>query len=87
MISYNNRYRGQIEYEKMLINILQFSNMVNCISNKELMDSDSNLNNLKYIEEQLLNVLNELTENNGVSERIYMKTLMNKGVPYDTEIN
>lgn len=87
MIVYNNRYRGPFEYEKMLLNILQFSNMINVIIDRELSDNNSNLNNLLYIKEQLNIIFNEISKKNGLSEKLYIEKLCRKGVPYDKEID
>lgn len=40
MIVYNMRYRGSIEYEKMLLNILNFYNEVSAICDDEKIESD-----------------------------------------------
>lgn len=46
MIKYNMRYRGPYEYDKYVLNILQFHNEVNRISDKLTRDSSSSLKKL-----------------------------------------
>lgn len=46
MIKYNMRYRGPYEYDKYALNILQFHNEVNRISDKLTKDSNSSLKKL-----------------------------------------
>lgn len=46
MIKYNMRYRGPYEYDKYALNILQFHNEVNRISDKLTRDSNSSLKKL-----------------------------------------
>lgn len=41
MIVYNNRYRGPMEYDKFILNILQYSNEINMILKNEFYNSES----------------------------------------------
>lgn len=76
MLHYNMRYRGAYEYEKFVLNILQYSNEAN--------DFFNDLNELQSFEtiKELYNIINELyiasTGPNGSSEQCYKKLIMFK---------
>lgn len=61
MILYNIRYRGPFEYDKFVLNILQFMNEVKRIDKKINKDTVSNLLKKKN---ELDNIFNELTNTN-----------------------
>ena len=50
MIKYNFRYRGPFEYDKFVLNILQFHNEVRLL-NEQLIDNDSAANLLELKQE------------------------------------
>ncbi len=51
MITYNMRYRGAFEYDKCVLNALQFHNEVNVISKKEFNLTPDEIS-LKSIQEE-----------------------------------
>lgn len=76
MIHYNMRYRGAYEYEKFLLNILQYSNEAN-----DFFDDLYHLQDYETVKE-LYNIINDLynssTGPNGSSEQCYRKLIMFK---------
>lgn len=76
MIHYNMRYRGPYEYEKFLLNILQFSNEVtDFMTDAEKVES---YKTLKSIEEEVNKLFDESTGPYGTSENIYKRFIMLK---------
>lgn len=83
MITYNNRYRGPFEYEKFLLNILSFHNIVNEINICENEDINNSIIGLKSIQQEINNIYNSIV-NNGLDEKLYIIIKQNRGVKYDT---
>jgi hypothetical protein len=76
MIYYNMRYRGAYEYEKFLLNILQYTNMINSfVHDTENTDS---WETLKQLQEDVDALYNQSTCNKGLSEQIYRRFIMLK---------
>lgn len=82
MIVYNMRYRGPLEYDKFVLNTLQFHNEVNGVLIKEFEESD-NSKSFKSIQATLDNKLadyigrpldleQELSEKTGYSKELYL---------------
>ena len=77
MIFYNFRYRGPYEYDKYVLNVLQYSNMVNDfihdINNtatwKTLYDSNNEVND----------IYNKTIGDGGRSDMIYETLILNRG--------
>lgn len=74
MIFYNMRYRGPYEYEKFVLNILQYTNIVNEIthdtSDVDMWDTIKSLNN------QVDHIFNEVIGDNKLCENVYKKLIM-----------
>lgn len=80
MIHYNMRYRGPYEYDKFILNILQYSNDAN-----DFIDDINNLDSYKTIKElyDTINTLyNKSTGKNGTSENCYKQLIMFKEAKY-----
>ena len=80
MIHYNMRYRGPYEYDKFILNILQYSNDAN-----DFIDDINNLASYKTIKElyDTINTLyNKSTGKNGTSESCYKRLIMFKEATY-----
>lgn len=77
MIFYNMRYRGPYEYDKFILNIFQYSNMVNDF----IYDTNNSATwkTLYDIQNQVNNIFKQSTEVNGKSDRIYKLLIMNRG--------
>lgn len=76
MIHYNMRYRGPYEYDKFVLNILQYSNDAN-----DFLDDFENVQTFKTIKE-LKNIVDDLynksTGQYGSSEECYKRLIMFK---------
>ena len=75
MIHYNMRYRGPYEYEKFILNVLQYSNNAH--------DFSSEVNGLEYetlkeIQDNVTDLYNKSTGAYGTSEQCYKKLIMFK---------
>lgn len=73
MILYNLRYNGPFEYDKTVLNILQFYNEVNHLQNKELKKEKDTI---KSLYDEYLKLYNDIK--NKDSENIF-KLLKGKG--------
>lgn len=76
MIHYNMRYRGPYEYDKFILNILQYSNDAN-----DFIEDVYNLANYKTVKElydTINSLYNESTGKNGSSEKCYKQLIMFK---------
>lgn len=69
MIVYNNRYRGPIEYDKFILNILQFSNETNLILVNEFYESKSQ-STLKAFKENIDDLFQKQLNQ---SEQLFLK--------------
>lgn len=76
MIYYNMRYRGAYEYEKFILNVLQYSNVAH--------DLTTELNELQEFEtlKEISDIINDLysksTGHYNTSEQCYKKLIMFK---------
>lgn len=78
MIHYNMRYRGPYEYEKFVLNILQFTNEItDFITDAESIES---YKTLKSIEDEVNKLFIESTGPYGNSETVYKRFIMFKEV-------
>lgn len=77
MIFYNMRYRGPYEYDKFVLNILQYSN----ISNDFINDLNNPLTwkTLYSISKEVENLFAQSTDALGKSDKIYRYLIMNRG--------
>lgn len=76
MIHYNMRYRGAYEYDKYVLNILQYANDANDFMDDilELQDYET----IKLIYDEINDLYNKSTGVNGLSERCYKTLIMFK---------
>lgn len=77
MIFYNMRYRGPYEYDKFILNIFQYSNMINDFVYDT--NNSATWKTLYDIKNQVDNIFKQSTEVNGKSDRIYKLLIMNRG--------
>ena len=77
MIFYNCRYRGPYEYDKYVLNVLQYSNMVNDfihdINNTATWKTLYDLNN------EVNDIYNKTIGDGGRSDMIYETLILNRG--------
>ena len=77
MIFYNFRYRGPYEYDKYVLNVLQYSNMVNDfihdINNTATWKTLYDLNN------EVNDIYNKTIGDGGRSDMIYEILILNRG--------
>lgn len=75
MILYNMRYNGPYEYDKTVLNILQFHNEVNFINKYELSNIDNE--NLFKLKKQINTIFNTISSNNNSNN--VLKLLQKEG--------
>lgn len=78
MIVYNNRYRGQFEYEKFAWNIFSLANMMNHIEKIEFQGTDTEFQTLKDINKDINDVFKTITDSNNISDRFYLLLIQAK---------
>lgn len=76
MIHYNMRYRGPYEYEKFILNVLQYSNNVHDFSSE--VNGLEEYETLKEIQDNVTDLYNKSTGAYGTSEQCYKKLIMFK---------
>lgn len=76
MIHYNMRYRGPYEYEKFVLNILQYSNIAHDFTSE--IDSIKDYQTLKEIDATVTDLFNKITAESGLSEQVYKRLIMFK---------
>lgn len=75
MIFYNMRYRGPYEYDKFILNIFQYCNLVNDFKN-DLSDTSS-WKTLYDLQTEVNLLFEDITKEKGFSELIYKTFIMN----------
>lgn len=80
MIVYNNRYRGPLEYEKFLLNILSLNNMVNILENYEISGTEEEVENIVSIYNEINALFNLYLGDNSISDRIYNNIIKENGL-------
>lgn len=76
MIHYNIRYRGAYEYEKFLLNILQYSNTAYDLSSE--LNELEEYKTLKELYDTINDLYNKSTGHYNNSEQCYKKLIMFK---------
>lgn len=76
MIHYNMRYRGPYEYEKFILNVLQYSNNAHDFSSE--VNGLEEYETLKEIQDNVTDLYNKSTGTYGTSEQCYKKLIMFK---------
>lgn len=76
MIHYNMRYRGPYEYEKFILNVLQYSNNAHDFSSE--VNGLEEYETLKEIQDNVTDLYNKSTGAYGISEQCYKKLIMFK---------
>lgn len=74
MIKYNLRYRGSFEYDKLILNILQFSNEVKLLKNNLNATGKDSLDEYYAAVDNIYNAL--VSESNIMSELLKIKIKM-----------
>lgn len=74
MIKYNLRYRGPFEYDKLILNILQFSNEVKLLKNNLNATGKDSLDEYCAAVDNIYNAL--VSESNIMSELLKIKIKM-----------
>lgn len=78
MIVYNNRYRGPFEYEKFLLNILSFHNIVNEINTYENDNVIEDFNSVVSLKNEIDNIYSIFTGEKSIGDNIYDFIIENK---------
>ena len=76
MIHYNMRYRGPYEYEKFLLNILQYSNNAHNLSSE--LNGLEEYETLKELHDVVSDLFDKSTGHYNTSEKCYKKLIMFK---------
>lgn len=76
MIHYNMRYRGPYEYEKFLLNILQYSNNAHDFSGE--LNGLEEYKTLKELHDTISDLFNQSTGHYNKSEKCYKNLIMFK---------
>lgn len=77
MITYNHKYRGEFEYDKFILNILSFHNIILNIKEIELEGSNGTVTTLRSIHNELDTFFNDVTGDNGLFQEAFL--LITKG--------
>lgn len=78
MILYNNRYRGPFEYEKFILNILGFHNIITELELFEIYGDDKSVDSLKDIKAKVDTLFNDYTKKDGYCDKCYLEILKGK---------
>lgn len=76
MIHYNMRYRGPYEYDKFVLNVLQYANEANNFTDDLAKIQD--YKTLKMLYDEINDLYNKSTGDNGLSQQCYRKLIMFK---------
>lgn len=76
MIHYNMRYRGPYEYEKFILNVLQYSNNAHDFSSE--LNGLQEYETLKELHDTITDLYNKSTRAYGMTEKCYKKLIMFK---------
>lgn len=76
MIHYNMRYRGQYEYDKFILNVLQYANVAEDFTSEteEIQEYET----LKELHCTITDLYNQSTKEYGTSEKCYKRLIMFK---------
>ncbi len=77
MIFYNFRYRGPYEYDKYVLNVFQYSNMVNDFVND--INNTATWKTLYDLSNEVDNIYNKTIGDGGRSDIIYETLILNRG--------
>ena len=77
MIHYNMRYRGAYEYDKYVLNVFQYSNMVNDFIND--INNTATWKTLYDLNNEVDKMYNETVGDGGRSDKIYETLILNRG--------
>lgn len=75
MIFYNMRYRGPYEYDKFVLNILQYCNLVNDFKND--ISNTNTWKSLYDLQNEVNIIFDNIIKEKGFSEQIYKNFIMN----------
>ena len=75
MIFYNMRYRGPYEYDKFVLNVFQYCNLINEI--KHDTKGTSSFKTLHDLQQEVDILFDNTTGIDGFSEQIYKNFIMN----------
>ena len=75
MIFYNMRYRGPYEYDKFVLNIFQYCNLINEIKHDTI--GTSSFKTLHDLQQEVDILFDNTIGVNGFSEQIYKNFIMN----------
>lgn len=78
MIHYNIRYRGPYEYEKFILNVLQYSNNAHDFTSE--LNGLQEYETLKELHDTVTELYNKSTGPYGTTEKCYKKLIMFKEV-------
>ena len=76
MIHYNMRYRGAYEYEKFVLNVLQYSNVAHDLTTE--LNELEEFKTLKEVNDIINDLYNKSTGHYNNSEQCYKKLIMFK---------
>lgn len=77
MIHYNMRYRGPYEKEKFILNIFQYSNLINSLSHDSAhTDTWKTLNDMTLHVDK---VFDDIVGQDGIADKIYKNFIMMRG--------
>ena len=77
MIFYNFRYRGPYEYDKYVLNVFQYSNMVNDFIND--INNTATWKTLYDLNNEVDSIYNKTIGDGGRSDEIYETLILNRG--------
>lgn len=78
MILYNMRYRGAYEYDKFVLNTMQYHNEVNEMLTKELLSGNTNYSSMLEMQQDIENLYKVVVGNSlntGIINTIYKEII------------
>lgn len=78
MITYNHKYRGPFEYDKFVLNILSFHNIIENLETLEVRGANEEINSLLSTYNEIKNIFDSFTGDDGICERSFLLALQER---------
>jgi len=78
MITYNHKYRGPFEYDKFVLNILSFHNIIENLETLEVRGTNEEINSLLSAHNEIKDIFEFFTGDDGICERSFLLALQER---------